>query len=214
MSIAWWGSADLSGALDDLIHGRADSATALGLHLALDLVVASVFIIRALHRWAHHHDDHQRWILAVFLLVVLATTVVIGLREVLFRHSETRALLSLRTMILRRNRDEPFQMLAVVSPSSSGLVYDKTWLTSNRPLPGGRLRFILRTALPDLPQRDLNSVEGLFSLPDGQRLIILAGTKQRLSSADQSRLGLEAIHPGRSGILDAYATARHRLSHR
>ena len=52
------------------------------------------------------------------------------------------------------------------------------------------------------------SIDGLFSLPDGQRLIILAGTEQRLSSADQSKLGLEAIHPGRSGILDAYATAR------
>ena len=46
MSIAWWASADLSGAVDDLIHGRADSATALGLHLALDLVIASVLIIR------------------------------------------------------------------------------------------------------------------------------------------------------------------------
>ena len=120
--------------LDDLIHGRADSATALGLHLALDLIVASVLIIRALHRWARRHDDHQRWILAVFLLVVLATTVVIGLREVLFRHSETRALLSLRTMILRRNRDEPFQMLAVVSPSLSGPVYDKTWPGQRSPV--------------------------------------------------------------------------------
>ena len=214
MSIAWWASPDLSGALDDLIHGRADSATALGLHLALDLVIASVLIIRALHRWARRRDDHQRWILAVFLFVVLATTVVMGLREVLFRHSETRALLSLRTMILRRNRDEPFQMLAVVSPSLTGGVDDKTVPATDRPLPGGRLRFILRTALPRLPQRDLHSIDGLFNLPDGQRLIILAGTRQRLSSSDQSRLGLEAIHPARSGILDAYATARRRLSRR
>ena len=90
----------------------------------------------------------------------------------------------------------------------------EAWLASDRPLPGGRLRFILRTALPRLPQRDLNVIDGLFSLPDGQRLIILAGTGQRLSSADQFKLGLEAIHPGRSGILDAYATARHRLSRR
>ncbi len=214
MSITWWISADLSGAVDDLIHGRADSATALGLHLALDLVIASVLIIRGLYHWARHRDDHQRWILAVFLLVILTTTIVLGLREVLFRHGETRALLSLRTMILRRNRDEPFQMLAVVSPSLTGLLDDKTWSGGNRPLPGGRLRFILRTALPRLSQRDLNSIDGLFSLPDGQRLIILAGTRQRLSSADQSRLGLEAIHPGRSGILDAYATARQRLSRR
>ena len=105
-------------------------------------------------------------------------------------------------------------MLAVVSPPLPSPAYEKAWLASDRPLPGGRLRFILRTALPRLPQRDLNVIDGLFSLPDGQRLIILAGTVQRLSSADQSKLGLEAIHPGRSGILDAYATARHRLSRR
>jgi hypothetical protein len=43
-------------------------------------------------------------------------------------------------------------------------------------------------------------------------LIILAGAEQRLSSADQLKLGIEAIHPGRSGILDAYATARNRQS--
>jgi hypothetical protein len=214
MSITWWASADLSGAVDDLIHGRADSATALGLHLALDLVVASVLIVRGLYRWARRRDDHQRWILTVFLLVVLLVTVVIGLREVLFRHSETRALLSLRTMILRRNRDGPFQVVAVVSPSVSGPADNGGWPASDRPLPGGRLRFILRTALPRLPQRDINVIDGLFSLPEGQRLIVLAGTGQRLSSADQSKLSLEAIHPGRSGILDAYATTRHRLSRR
>ncbi len=214
MSIAWWASADLSEAVDDLIHGRADSATALGLHLALDLVVASVLIIRALNRWARRRDDRQRWILAVFLTVVMTATIVIGLREVLFRHSETRALLSLRTMILRRNREGPFQVVAVVSPSSTRSDRDSSESVPDRPLPGGRLRFIFRTALPRLPQRDLNVIEGLFSLPEGQRLIVLAGTGQRLSSADQSRLGLEAIHPGRSGILDAYATARDRLLRR
>ena len=108
MSVAWWASDDLSEAVDDLIHGRADTATALGLHLALDLVLASVWIIRALYRWARRRDDHQRWILAIFLILVLAISVVGGLREVLFRHSETHDLLSLRTMILRRNRDSPF----------------------------------------------------------------------------------------------------------
>jgi 4-amino-4-deoxy-L-arabinose transferase-like glycosyltransferase len=214
MSITWWASADLSGAVNDLVHGQADSATALGLHLALDLIVTSVFIIRGLNRWARHRDDHQRWILATFLLVVLAITVVFGLREVLFRHSETRQLLSLRTMILRRNRDAPFQVVAVVSPSLPDPADGEAWLTKDRPLPGGRLRFIIRTALPGLPQRDLNLIDGLYSLPDGQRLVILAGTGQRLSSADQSRLGLEVIHPGRLGILDAYATARHQLPRR
>jgi hypothetical protein len=102
----------------------------------------------------------------------------------------------------------------VVSPSLPGVVDDRGGLASDRPLPGGRLRFILRTALPRLPQRDLSVIDGLFSLPDGQRLIILAGTGQRLSSADQVKLGLEVIHPGRSGILDAYATTRNQLLRR
>jgi 4-amino-4-deoxy-L-arabinose transferase-like glycosyltransferase len=214
MSIAWWASADLNKAVEEVIHGRADSATALGLHLALDLVVVSVLLIRGLHRWARRRDDRQRGILAVFLLSILIVTLVVGLLEGLFRHSETHALLSLRTMILRRNRENPFQVVAVVSPT----VYERTangnGPAGDRPLPGGRLRFILRTALPRVAQRDLNAIDGLFSLPDGQRLIVLAGTGQRLSSADQLRLGLEAIHPGRSGILDAYATARNRLTRR
>jgi 4-amino-4-deoxy-L-arabinose transferase-like glycosyltransferase len=214
VSITWWTSADLSQAVDDLIHGRADSATALGLHLALDLIVASVMIIRALNRWARRRDDRQRWILAVYLVVVMSVTVVIGLREVLFRHGETRALLSLRTMILRRNRDNPFQVVAVVGPSLSGPGRDGSGPFFDRPLRGGRLRFILRTALPRLPQRDLNVIDGVFTLPEGRRLIVLMGTGQRLSSAVQSKLGLEAIHPGRSGILDAYATARDPLLRR
>jgi 4-amino-4-deoxy-L-arabinose transferase-like glycosyltransferase len=214
ISIAWWASADLNKAVDDVIHGRADTATALGLHLAVDLVLVSVLLIRRLYRWARRRDDRQRGILAVFLLSVLAVTVVVGLLEGLFRHSETHALLTLRTMILRRNRENPFQVVAVVSPFVSERSAAGSGPAGERPLPGGRLRFILRTALPRLAQRDLNAIDGLFNLPDGQRLIVLAGTGQRLSSADQSRLGLEAIHPGRSGILDAYATARNRLTRR
>jgi hypothetical protein len=121
----------------------------------------------------------------------------------------------LRTMILRRNRDGPFQIVAVVSPPLSGPTGGSAGvMVVDRPLPGGRLRFILRTALPRLPQRDLNVIDGLFSLPEGRRLVVLAGTGQRLSSAVQSKLGLEAIHPGRSGILDAYATARQQLLRR
>ena len=81
-------------------------------------------------------------------------------------------------------------------------------------LPGGRLRFILQTALPRVPQRDLQAIDELFNLPEGQRLIVLAGTEQRLSSSDQLKLGVEAIHPGRSGILNAYATARGRSPRR
>jgi len=214
MSIAWWASADLSEAIDDVIHGRADVATALGLHLVLDLVVGSVWIICTLNRWARRRDDRQRGILAVFLVAVLVVTIVVGLREVLFRHSETHDLLSLRTMIVRRNRDIPFEMVAVVGSPWQAPARGGINPPVDRPLPGGRLRFILRTALRSLRQRDLNTIDELFSLPDGQRLIVLAGTEQRLLSADQLKLGLEAIHPGRSGILDAYATTQRRFPRR
>ena len=214
ISIAWWTSDDLRRAFLEFIQGRADAVTALGLHLVLDLVLASVLVVRLLNHWANRCDNRQRWILATFLVAVLVVTVVSGLREVLFRHSETHDLLSLRTMILRRNRDVPFQVLAVVSSIWSPPAHDSADPSIPRPLPGGRLRFILRTALPRLPQRDLNTIDELFGLPDGQRLIILAGTKQRLSSADQFKLGMEAIHPGRSGILDAYATASNRIPQR
>jgi hypothetical protein len=75
---------------------------------------------------------------------------------------------------------------------------------------GGWLRFILRTALPNLRQRDLNTIDDLLLLPASQRLIIFAGSSQRLSYPVKSRLGLEAIHPGRTGVLEAYATAHDR----
>ena len=55
-----------------------------------------------------------------------------------------------------------------------------------------------------------SDISELFDLPEGQRLVILAGTDQHLTGSDRFRLGLEAIHPGRSGILDAYATTRNR----
>ena len=63
-------------------------------------------------------------------------TVASGIREVWFRHRETDDLLMLRTMILRRDRDRPFNLLAVVRPNRARI----------RParFPGGRLRFILR----------------------------------------------------------------------
>jgi hypothetical protein len=214
MSVAWWSSAALNDAVADLAQGRVDATTALGLHLALDLVVASVLLTRALYRWAQRRDDRQRGILAVFLLAVLTVTATDGLREVLFRHGSTQDLLALRTMILRRDRDAPFQVVAVVSPSAKLPGSGVKGLLAPEPSRGGRLRFILRTALPRLHQHDLRAVDDLFKLPECQRLVLFAGTEERLSSADQSKLGLEAIHPGRLGILAAYATARNRTPRR
>jgi hypothetical protein len=199
-SVAWWASANLRGAIDDLTHARAHSATALGLHLGLDLLVLTVLLTRWLDRWARRRDDRQRRVLGGFLLTVLVITIAAGMQEMRFRHRETDDLLMLRTMVVRRNRRQPFDSLVVVSP-------EPVRQAGDGPIPGGRLRFILRSALPHLPQRDLTTTDELLNLPEGQRLVILAGTGQRLSYAVQSRLGLEAIHPGRSGVLDAFATA-------
>jgi hypothetical protein len=194
--VAWLNSSNLRVAVASLLHGRINSKTALGLHLALDLLVVVVLLTRSLDRWAHRRDDRQRRVLGGFLAAVFAVTVATGIREVRFRHSETNDLLMLRTMILRRDREQPFDLVAVVNPDISRFFPDA-------PSSCGRLRFILRSALPRLSQRDLLSSDELLGLPDSQRLVILSGGSRRLSYAIQSRLGLEAIHP----VLNAFATA-------
>lgn len=231
-SVAWWLSLNLREAFDDLLHGRADAATALGVHLAVDLVLILTLLTRKINLWARRRDDRQRFILAVFLITILVITVTAGMREVWFRHEETGDLLLLRTAILRRNRERPFNLLAVVGPewvsapprldrdrTDHGQGGPESARGTRRPTggplaPGGRLRFVLRTALPQLRQRDLAGVEELLTLQDSDapvpRLIILSGSGLRLSYPVQSRLGLEAIHPGRSDMLEAYATPRSR----
>jgi hypothetical protein len=217
LAIAWWTGEELRGGVMALLSGKAGTSTILGLHATIDVLVVSTLVARGLDRWARGRDDRQRRVLAAFLLTALAVVVAAGVREMVFRHSETNDLLMLRTMILRRNREQPFHVVAVVSPKSAlALPDDEAAAASmlDAPYPGGRLRFILRTALPDLPQLDLTKVDDLLALPDEPRLVILYGAGQRLSYAVQSRLGLEAIHPGRTGILDAYATASSRVAKR
>ena len=201
-TVVWLLSANLSNAVNDLIRGRIDAATALGLHLAVDILILAVWLTRTLDRWARRRDDRQRQVLAGFLLAVLAVTVGSGSREVLFQHQETDDLLRLRTMILWINRERPFRQVAVVGPD----VFRPT--AEDGLLPGGRLRFILRTALPRLPQIDLVKSEDLLTLPDpdAQRLVIVVGRNPTFASL-QNRLGLEQIHPGREGMFAAYATA-------
>ena len=197
LAFAWWASADLRAAIAPLALGRPpDAATALGLHLGIDLLVILGLASRRLVRWARRRDDRRRLALGGFLVAVLATVAATGVREVRFRHRETRDLLILREVVLRLHRDRPFTLVAVVGPANE-----------DGPSPGGRLRFILRTALPETPLVDLTRAEDLMGLPDGQRLVILVG-EHRLSYALQSQLGLWAIHPGRSGVLDAFATAQ------
>jgi hypothetical protein len=200
-SIGWWISSDLRGALGNLAQGKPlGPATVLGLHLGLDLVVILALFTRRLDRWARRRDDRRRWVLAGFLVAVLAVTAGSGLREVRFRHRETAELLDLRDVVLRRHQTRPFQVVAVLGP-------DPTFRPLGSTTPGGRLRFILRTTLPELRQIDVARAEDLLNLPGNtQRLVILIGTEQKLAYPVQSRLGLEAIHPGRSGIMDAFAS--------
>ncbi len=204
LALAWWGSAPLRQAVAELRAGHApDVATLWSLHVGLDLLVVFALLARGLDRWARRRDDRRRLVLGGFLGLVVLTTVATGVSEIRFRHRETADLLALRTAILRRQAVRPFSVLAVVGPQA-----DPVWSVDDAtaPRPGGRLRFLLRATLPDLRQHDLRATDALADLPDGRRLVILAGAEDRLPYALQARLGLEAIHPGRLGVLDAYAT--------
>ncbi len=204
VSVVWWVSGDLRSAVIGLTHGHVHSKTALGLHLAIDLLIAVVWLSRGLDRWARRRDVRQRRVLASFLLVVLVTSLADGIREVTFRHTETRELMNLRSAILLRHRARPFRSIAVVGPDLDHPLVEG-------PTPGGRLRFILRSTLPDVPELDLTTTDQLLASdrPDGPQLVVLVGPEHRLPYSAQSQLGLEAIHPGqtgRPGLLDAFAT--------
>ncbi len=156
---------------------------------------------RWLERWARRRDDRQRRVLAVFLLAVIATTVAGGLAGLSSKDLRTGEYLSLRDAILSRDRIRPFREVDVIGPDP------RSYHVPDPPTTNGRLRFILRSALPDITPRALATTDELLALPspDGPRLVILVGTEQRLSYAAQSRLGLETIFPGSFG-LEAFAT--------
>ena len=201
--VAWWVSGNLRTAVGELFRGHASSATGLGLHLALDLLIAVVLFTRGLDRWARRRDDRQRLVLGGFLFAVVATTVAGGITKVGHVHRATADYLDLRDVILRRHDARPIVAVDVIGPDTRPI----TWAES--PALTGRLRFVLRSALPTIAPRNVATIDELLALPapaDGARLVILIDTEQRLSYPVQSRLGLEAIYPGTSG-LDAYATA-------
>ena len=199
--VAWWLSTNLRTAVGELFRGRASSATGLGLHLALDLLIGAVLFTRWLERWARRRDDRQRQVLAGFLFAVLATTVAGGLTGLASRDPQTRDYLALRDVILSRHDARPFREIDVIGPDI------RPYHIPDPPTTSGRLRFILRSALPDLAPRPFATTDELLALPppDGPRLVILVATEQRLSYPAQSRLGLETIFPGNFG-LDAFAT--------
>jgi hypothetical protein len=196
---AWWTSTHLRQAAADIVRLQPPgSDSALGMHLAIDLVVVMLVAVVGLDRWARRNDDRRLLILGGCLGAALAVTITAGLREVRFRHRETSDLLALRDAILRRHAVKPFTTLAVVGPSP--------WADAAGAKPGGRLRFLLRATLPDLAQMDVATLDDLKGLPGGHQLVLLAGAKVRIDYSSQSRLGLEAIYPGRSGELEAFAT--------
>ena len=206
-AIAWWASSHLRDAVTDLARGcRPAPATALGLHLGVDLLLVAALVSRNLDRWTGRRDDRRRLVLAGFLGTVVLGVVGSGLREVNFRHRETAELIDLRSMILRRDKARPFTLAAVVDPPRDPLAPEG-------PAPAGRLRFLLRSTLPRLAQLDLPAADDLLQLPDGQRLVVLVGDDQRLSYAGQTRLNLEVIHPHHGGFLEAFATATADRAH-
>lgn len=195
----WWTSTHLRVATSEILAMRTPTSnSALGLYLALGLALAMLVAVRGLDVWSRQNDDRRRMILGGCLVLVVGGTIAAGLREVRFRHRETSELLALREAILLRHADRPFTSMAVVSNTPTSDVAGAR--------PGGRLRFLLRATLPELAQIDVVTVEDLHKLPGGQRLVILSGSKGRFDYASQSRLGLEAIYPGRSGELEAFAT--------
>ena len=211
VSVVWWVSGDLRSAVIGLSHGHVGPRSALGLHLAIDLLIAVVWLARGLDRWARRRDVRQRRVLASFFLVVLVTSLADGLREVTFRHLETRELMNLRSAVLLRHRARPFQAVAVVGPDLDHPLIEG-------PAPGGRLRFILRSTLPGVPEVQMTGTDQLLaaSKPEGPQLVVLVGPEHRLSYSVQSQLGLEAIHPGqtgRPGLLDAFATELTAIRH-
>jgi hypothetical protein len=209
LTVAWSLSAGLREALAQLADWqRADAATLLGLHLAVDGLVVIALATRRLDRWARRRDERRRLVLGGFLLAVLAVNAADGLREVRFRHIETAELLDLRDVILRRQRTQErrFTGLFVIGPHRADPLGGAPVAAD---APGGRLRFVLQATLPHLAMYPLDGPEELLDLPraaDAQWLVILVGPDLRLPYPMQSRLGLESIYPTGAELLGSSRT--------
>lgn len=205
--IAWWSIPELRllPAYAVGVGGKPRLATEwMRIGLTLVLLLAACMI--GLDRWARRSDERQRRLIVVYLGSLLVLTVFLGFREIHFRHRETVDLLALRDAVLRRHAQNPLTVIGVLGPEVDLSESGPQQTTAARGFPGGRLRFILRSALPHLPQIDLPRAQDLLALPEGERLVVLAGLDTHLTYHIQARLRLESLHPGHHGLLDAYAT--------
>lgn len=228
LAFAWWASSDVRFAVaTGLTDGFAAAFTgryAMPLIATLVIAAASWALGIGSKKWIRQSDTRIRCVLAFEILSLLIFQMVLGVNELRFRHEITRQLLDLREAIVRRNHAFPFEhvhLVGSVSPRDLAILRpieaERGSLVPPRPIdtqpgaigidPAGRLRFILRSALPKVPQTDHKSVDTLFAAPVSRSLVILVGTDSRLSIAEQSRLGLEPIHPGVTNILTAFASA-------
>ena len=213
VGLAWWASPPLREISAALVHGRLTLFTGAALALGLVLLAFLRLCTSQGLAWAGSRDDRQRGLLGAFLALVMAVTLVAGIHEVEYRHRETLDLLALREAILRRQAIQPFARVTVLglgsdwnplaAPLGSGF---STTTKSPAVAPGGRLRFVLRSALPHVPVADTAQMEDLVASDNGPQLVVLAGTGSRLTFSAQARLRLESIYPSRGGLLDAYAT--------
>ena len=234
LGLTWWGSDQVRAwvrSIQQLDWQGVQSSTRLSQILGL---ICAVFLARlagqAAWQWGRRSDYRARGMLLGYLAGLLLLQAGLGVNELRFRHLITRQLLDLRESIARRNQLASIEHIHIVgSISPEALAALRPELLDPPPratikLPGmrrgsatgidpaGRLRFILHSALPRVPQTDHDTIESLFQAPAGQRLVIFVGPENRLSIADQSRLALEPIHPGVAKILTAFATSRSATS--
>ena len=240
-TVLWWAWPELR--RESILLTNAESinpATLLRLHLVLDIILLLALVVGGLHRWARRRHDRQQRVLVVVTCLILLMVVVTGVRELRFQNQETRDLLDLYRVLIKRHAERPFEAVYVVNPTFSTPSPTPFLDHSDRSVEpirftapaGGRLRFILSCALPDLPARWLESVDQLpppvpnnskaspsvnaaplvvsRQLPSPpapvNRLVILHGVRTQLPYSLQSELKLQSIHPGSTGVLDALAT--------
>ncbi len=229
LGFSWWASSDVRLAIavgQTLGIAEAFSGAAgRALITTILLAVTTWAVASASTRWIRKNDLRIRLVLALNVFTLLAIQMSLGINELRFRHDITRQLLDLREAIVRRNQISPIEhihLVGSISPrdlsslrpyeqDSGSLLPVRQVVLPPNPTgidPAGRLRFILRSALPRVPQTDHRSVDTLFQAPVSRSLVILVGNDSRLSIAEQSRLGLEPIHPGVARILTAFASGQ------